>query len=191
MELSPRSDAVSAAGRAAHDIGAAALLGGNLFGRLAMHPAVEGVCTPEDRGKVVNAAWRRYGTVNSISLAAVVGNWVAARTFETRGPLLNARERKLTLAKDIAVGAVAVTGVASAAAGVRFGKAAPGGAVPLDSGSEPAAQASRDQSRLKHVLNALGAASLLSELALVGIQGALAQESFRRPPARRLLKRRY
>ena len=37
----------------------------------------------------------------------------------------------------------------------------------------------------------IGAASLLSEVALVGIQGALAQESFRRPPARRLLKRRY
>jgi hypothetical protein len=37
----------------------------------------------------------------------------------------------------------------------------------------------------------LGAASLVSELALVGIQGALAQEHFRRPPARRFLKRRF
>jgi hypothetical protein len=191
MDLSPRSDAISAAGRAAHDIGAAALLGGNLFGRLAMHPAVEGVCTHEDRGRVVNEAWRRYGKINSLSLAAVVGNWVAARTFETRGPLLNERERKLTLAKDVAVGAVAVTGVASAAAGVRFGKAAPGGAVPLESGSEAAPEASATQTRQKRGLNALGAASLLSELALVGIQGALAQESFRRPPARRFLKRRY
>jgi hypothetical protein len=191
MNLSPRSDAISAAGRAAHDIGAAALLGGNLFGRVAMHPAIEGVCTPEDRGRVVNEAWHRYGKINSLSLAAVVGNWVAARTFETRGHLLNDRERKLTVAKDVAVGAVAVTGVASAAAGVRFGKAAPGGAVPLESGSEASPEASPTQSRQKRVLNALGAASLLSEFALVGIQGALAQESFRRPPARRFIKRRY
>jgi hypothetical protein len=158
---------------------------------VALHPAVEGVCTPEDRGRVVNEAWHRYGKINSLSLAAVVGNWVAARTFETRGHLLNERERKLTVAKDVAVGAVAITGVASAAAGVRFGKAAPDGAVPLKSGSEAAPGASPSQSRQKRALNALGAASLLSEVALVGIQGALAQEHFRRPPARRLLKRRY
>jgi hypothetical protein len=191
MNLSPRSDAISAAGRAAHDLGMAALLGGNLFGRVAMHPAVEGVCTPEERGKVVNAAWRRYGTVNSLSLGAVLVNWIAARTFETRGPLLSDRERKLTLAKDVAVGAVTLTGVASAASGVRFGKAAPGGAVPLESGSEAASGASATQTRQKRALNALGAASLASEFALVALQGALAQEHFRRPPARRLLKRRY
>jgi hypothetical protein len=177
MDLSSRSDAISAAGRAAHDIGAAALLGGNLFGRVAMHPAVEGVCTPEDRGKVVNAAWRRYGTVNSLSLGAVVAGWLATR---------DEGDRKLALARDVAVGAVAATGIASAVAGVRFGKAAPEGAVPLESGSEPAPEASKSQTRQKRLLNALGAASLVSELALVGIQGATA-----RPRAGRFLKRRY
>ena len=53
-------------GRAAHDFGLAGLLGGNLFGRLALHPAVAEISDPAERGKVVNAAWRRYGTVNSI-----------------------------------------------------------------------------------------------------------------------------
>jgi hypothetical protein len=191
MKLSPRSDAVSAAGRAAQDLGMAALLGGNLFARVAMHPAVEGVCTPEERGKVVNAAWRRYGTVNSLSLAAILTGWVAARASETRGEFLNERERKLALAKDIAVGAVTVTGVASAAAGVRFGNAAPDGAVPLESGSHAAPGASASQGRQKRTLNVLGALSLASEVALVAIQGAFAQEGFRRPPARRFLKRRY
>jgi len=169
----------------------AALLGGNLFGRVAMHPAVEGVCTPEERGKVVNAAWRRYGTVNSLSLAAILAGWGAARTSETRGRFLNERERNLARAKDVAVGAVTVTGIASAVAGVRFGRAAPGGAVPLESGSEAASGASATQTRQKRALNALGAASLASEVALVAIQGAFAQEGFRRPPARRWLKRRY
>src|SRR3954454_17699501 len=102
MTLSPRT-----AARAAQQMGLASLLGGNLFGRVAMHPAVEGVCTPEDRGKVVNAAWRRYGTVNSLSLGAVlVGHFLAER------------DGRLTPAKDVAVGAVAVTGIASATAGV-------------------------------------------------------------------------
>src|SRR4051794_23112904 len=128
MDLSPL-----AAARAAEHLGLSALLGGNLFGRVAMHPALEGVCTPEDRGKVVNDAWRRYGTVNSLSLAAVIGGWLLSRD--------QVRDRDLALAKDVAVGAVTVTGIASAVAGVRFGKAAPGGAVPLESGSEAAAGA--------------------------------------------------
>src|SRR3954467_11367250 len=112
MKLTPAD-----AARAAEEIGTAALLGGNLFGRVAMHPAVEGVCTPEDRGKVVNAAWHRYGTVNSLSLLAVVGGWLASRD--------QVRDRDLVRAKDVAVAAVTVTGVASALAGVRFGRAAP------------------------------------------------------------------
>ena len=56
---------LSKVGRAAHDIGLAGLLGGNLFGRLAMHPSVTEISDPAERGKVVNAAWRRYGAVNS------------------------------------------------------------------------------------------------------------------------------
>src|SRR3954462_458611 len=107
MTLSPLS-----AARAAEQVGQAALLGGNLFGRVAMHPAVEGVCTPEDRGKVVNDAWRRYGTVNSVSLAAVVAGWLVSRD--------QVGDRRLALAQDVAVGAVTLTGIASAVAGVRF-----------------------------------------------------------------------
>jgi hypothetical protein len=191
MNLSPRSDTISAAGRAAHDIGLAALLGGNLFGRLAMHPALEGVCGPEERGQVVNAAWRRYGTVNSIALTAVLGGWIGARSYEASDKLLSPAERKLARAKDVAVGAVAVTGVASAIAGVSFGSQAPGGAVPLDSGSEPGSGTPAKAARLKHLLNGLGRASAVAEVALVAINAAFAQENFRRPPARRLLKRRY
>jgi hypothetical protein len=113
----------------------------------------------------VNAAWRRYGTVNSLSLVAVVGGWLLARD--------QVRDRDLVRAKDVAVGAVTATGIASALAGVRFGKAAPGGAVPLESGSEAASGASPSQTRQKRALNLLGAASLVSELALAGVQGAL------------------
>ena len=82
---------LSKAGRAAHDIGLAGLLGGNLFGRLAMHPSVTEISDPAERGKVVNAAWRRYGTVNSLSLAAVVSGWAGARRRSPRAP----RDRRL------------------------------------------------------------------------------------------------
>ena len=156
-----KGDPLTVAGRAAHDMGLAALFGGNLFGRLAMHPALEGVCGPEERGQVTNAAWRRYGTVNSLALLAVVGSWVAERGDESG---------TLARAKDAAVGAVAVTGVASAIAGVRFGAQAPGGAVPLESGSEPASETPPDAARTKRTLNALGAASAVAEAALLVVE---------------------
>src|SRR3954454_17441563 len=162
MKLSRRTDdPLRLAGRAAQDAGRAALFGGNLSGRLAMHPALEGVCGPEERGQVVNAARRRYGTVNSLSLAAVLGSWIA-----TRGDDAGALAR----ARDGAVGAVALTGVASAVAGVRFGAQAPGGAVPLESGSQPSPETPAGAASNKRVLNALGAASAASEAALLVIE---------------------
>src|SRR4051812_5575674 len=61
---------LSQVGRAAQDLGLAGLLGGTLFGRMALHPAVASISDPRERGEVVNAAWRRYGTVNSLALGA-------------------------------------------------------------------------------------------------------------------------
>ena len=72
------SDTVSSLGRAAHDAGLGALLGGNLYGRVALHSALEDVSESSERGRVLNRAWRRYGWVNSASLLAV-GGWAGAR----------------------------------------------------------------------------------------------------------------
>jgi hypothetical protein len=181
---------LSQVGRAAHDIGLAGLLGGNLFGRLALHPSVTEIGDKAERGKLVNAAWRRYGAVNSLSLIAVVGGWLGARLNEAAPGQLSDAERRLAAAKDVLVGVVAVTGVATAAEGIRFSRQAPGGAVPLEDGDHTAAEASDQQRRTKARLNALGLASLAADLALVGVNAALAQQGFRRPPRRRLLGRR-
>src|SRR3954462_7752139 len=172
--LLPPAVPVSQLGRAAHDLGLAGLLGGNLFGRLALHPSVTEISDPGERGKVVNAAWRRYGTVNSLSLAAVVTGWVGARVGEATDSRLSDAERRLARAKDVLVGLVAVTGMATAAQGVRFARAAPGGAVPLRDGDHAAPQAGESARRAKRRLNALGAASLAAELGLVGVNAALA-----------------
>lgn len=53
--LQPSSDALSSVGRALSDLGLAGLLGGQLFGRLALHPAVTAISQPRERGEVVNA----------------------------------------------------------------------------------------------------------------------------------------
>jgi hypothetical protein len=181
--------ALSQVGRAAHDIGLAGLLGGNLFGRLALHPSVTQISDKAERGKLVNAAWRRYGIVNSLSLLAVLGGWLGARATEAApGQLLSPAERRLAVAKDGLVGFVAMTGVATAIEGVRFSRQAPGGAIPLEDGDHAAAEASETQRRAKRRLNALGLASLAAEVGLVGVNAALAQQGFRRPPRRRALR---
>ena len=187
--ISPPSVPVSQVGRAAHDLGLAGLLGGNLFGRLALHPSVTSISDERERGKLVNAAWKRYGTINSLSLLAVMGGWAGARAAEAGDSRLSPAERKLARAKDVLVGVVALTGVATAVEGVRFSRDAPGGAVPLRDGDHTAASASPTAARRKRRLNALGAASLVAEVALVGVNSALGQENFRRPPARRFLRR--
>ena len=178
---------LSQVGRAAHDIGLAGLLGGNLFGRLALHPSVTEISDKRERGKVVNTAWRRYGIVNSVSLAAVAAGWAGARAEEARPKHLSEAGRRLAVAKDVLVGVVAVSGLATAAQGIRFARQAPDGAVPLDDGDHAAAEATTAQRRAKRRLNALGLVSLAAEAGLVGVNAALGQQGFRRPPARRVL----
>jgi hypothetical protein len=178
---------LSQVGRAAQDIGLAGLLGGNLFGRLALHPSVTEIRDKAERGALVNAAWRRYGTVNSLSLLAVTAGWAGARAQEARPRKLAPAERRLALAKDVLVGVVAVTGLATAAQGVRFSRQEPGGAVPLEDGDHAAPEASATERRMKRRLSTLGLASLAAEVGLVGVNAALAQQDFRRPPLRRVL----
>src|SRR3954451_1831171 len=113
--LTPSSDVVSQAGRAAHQLGLAALLGGNLFGRLALHPSVDRITDPRERGAVVNAAWRRYGTINYIGWVAMTAGGAGARAEEARGATnLTGRERALAPVKDGLVGTVVVTGMLTA-----------------------------------------------------------------------------
>ena len=185
------SDAISSLGRALHDIGLGAIVGGNLFARVGMHPAVTQIADERERGKVVNAAWRRYGTVNTLSLGAIVAGWAGARVSESRPRDLSEREGRLAVAKDVAVGAVAVTGIAAAIEGVRFGAMEPGGAVPLDDGDQASAQATTGERRSKLLLSRIGSCHLGAALALTAINSSLAQTNFRRPPVRRLLRRNY
>jgi len=188
--LTPSSDLVSQAGRAAHQLGLAALLGGNLFGRLALHPSVDRITDPRERGEVVNAAWRRYGTVNTIGLVAMTAGWAGARAEEARGAgKLTGRERALARVKDGLVGAVFVTGVLTAVEGIRFSRQAPHGAVPLADGSTPDASTPPRAARMKRTLNVLGATAIGAEAALVAVDAALAQENFRSSPLRRRFRR--
>jgi hypothetical protein len=185
--VSAPSVPLSQVGRAAHDVGLAGLLGGNLFGRMALHPSVSEISNQSERGRVVNAAWRRYGVIQSLSLAAVIGGWVGARLDEAADRRLTPEERRLARAKDVLVGVVGVTGIATAAQGMAFSRKAPNGAVPLSDGDHTAPQATAGAKRAKRRVNELGTANLVSELALVSVNAALEQRQHRRPALRRLV----
>ena len=188
-ELLPPSVPLSKIGRAAHDLGAAGLFGGNLLARAGLHPSVTAISDPAERGKVVNATWQRYGALNTASLLAVVGGWAGARLHESAPRRLSPVERRLALAKDVLVAAVAVTGIASGIQGQAFARTAREGAVPLTDGDHTAPEASDASRRAKRRINRIGTASLLADAGLIAVNAALAQEGFRRPPARRLVPR--
>ena len=188
--LTPSGDLVRQAGRAAQELGVAALLGGNLFGRLALHPSVDRISDPRERGEVVNAAWRRYGTINSVGLVALTAGWAGARADDARSPgRPSGRERALSRVKDGLVATVFVTGALTAVEGIRFARQAPDGAVPLADGSTPTDATPPRAARMKKLLNLLGAVAIGAEAALVATNAALAQEGVRSSPARRRLRR--
>jgi hypothetical protein len=180
--MTTSSDVVARAGRAAHDLGLAGLLGGTLFGRLALHPAVANISDPRERGEVVNAAWRRYGVVNALGLSAVA----AGRAVEPGHGRRGAAEQRLGMVRDGLLGALVASGLASAVEGVRFGRSAPHGAVPLEDGSRAAPDASARAAALKRRLNALGAVTMAAEVGLVVVDGALADVRARRRRVRGL-----
>lgn len=157
------------------ELSLAALIGGNLFGRLAMGPALSQITDKRERGKVLNRSWRRYGTVNSLALATLVGTWMPTRQSELDKLWVSRTDRSLIFVKDATLGAVAVTGLISAAGGVAFSFSGPDGAVPLESGSEPAPETPTRAARLKRLVNSIGAVNLGCELALVAVNVALLQ----------------
>lgn len=184
------SDTLANTARAAHDWGLASWLGGTMFGKFAMNPAVAAISDKSERGKVVNAAWNGYNLINSASLGAVTVGWLGARATETRPWKLSGRERSLALAKDALVLSAVGTGVASGVQGARLAKQAPEGAVPIERGNVPAPETPPEAATIQRRIGILSTLNILAGVGLVVINAILAQTNYSHPPARRSLLRR-
>jgi hypothetical protein len=183
-------DSVANATRALHDVGLAAWVGGSLYGKLALNPAVQLIDKKTDRGKVVNAAWNGYNLVNTLALGAVTVGWLGARFTETRPENLSDTERALSFVKDGLVAAAVLTGIVNGIQGGRLAKQAPEGAVPIESGTEPAPETPPEAAKIQRSLGLFGNLNIITGVALVAVNGVLAQLNYSRPPARRGLTRR-
>ncbi len=161
-----------------------------MFGKFAHNPSLKRISSRSERGAVANAAWNGYNVVNALGLGAAVAGWAAARATEARPDRLSKRERDLSKVKDGLMAAALVTGVANFVQGARLAKQAPDGAVPVETGTKPAADTPQKASRIQRSIGVLGNLNILSGAALVGVNGALAQMNHSRPPLRRALLRR-
>lgn len=184
------NDTLAETARAAHDWGLASFLGGSMFGQFALNPAVAQVSDKSERGKVVNAAWNGYNLINTVSLAAVAGGWIAARFTESAPPRLTDREKSLAKAKDALTAVAVASGVGSGVQGARLASQGPDGAVPIERGLKPAPETPKAAARAQKSLRLLGTLGILSGAGLVVVNAVMAQAAHSRPPLRRGLLRR-
>ena len=183
------SDTLANSTRAAHDVGLAAWLGGVMFGKLAHNPALEKIASHSERGSVSNAAWNGYNPVNALGLGAAVLGWGAARLTEAKPSNLTGTEKSLSRAKDGLMAAAVLTSVGSGVQGARLARQGPDGAVPILTGTKPAADTPAEAARIQRSLGVLGNLSIAAGVALVAVNGILAQTNHSHPAKKRALLR--
>ena len=183
-------DSLTQSARFAHDAGLATWIGGSMFGKFALNKAVSHIGDRSERGKVVNAAWGAFNAVNAVAFSAIIGGWLGARLTEARPDKLSERERRLATAKDGLMAATMVVGLATGVEGLRLARQAPGGAVPIESGTRPAPETPEKAASLHRRIGRLANLDIALGYGLVGVNAALAQENHSRPPLRRALLRR-
>ncbi len=183
------SDTLANGTRAAHDVGLAAWLGGAMFGKFAHNPSLQKISSHAERGSVANAAWNGYNAINTVGLGAAALGWGAARFTETHPDNLSGSEQRLAQAKDGLMIAALVTGIASGVQGARLAKQAPDGAVAVKTGTQPAPETPPDAARIQRSLGRLSTLNIASGVALVAVNGILAQINYSHPAKQRALRR--
>jgi hypothetical protein len=184
------SDTLAYVTRAAHDLGLATWFGGTMFGKFALNPSVRAISERRERGKVLNAAWNGYNVLNAAGLGAAAVGWAGARLTEANPVRLSTTENVLSIAKDGLMAAAVVTGVVNGVQGARLARQARDGAVPVETGTDPAAETPQKAAGIQRSLDVLGNVNIGVGAALIAVNAVLAQVNYSRPTARRALLRR-
>lgn len=175
--------------RIAHDVGLATWFGGQVFGKVALNPVVRVIDDPATRGKVVNSGWFTFNPIGATGLLLAAGVRVAARLTELAPARQTSAERTLSALEDgLLATSVVLTGLTSVQ-GRRLGAQAPDGAVPLESGTQPAAQTPPRAVELQRSIAALSNGALLAGLGVLSLRAVQDRLAYSRPPARRGLTR--
>jgi hypothetical protein len=160
----------------AHNLGLAACFGGLLFGKAALNPSLSVIDSEADRGKVLNTTWNRYNAINVASFATAAATWFPGR-LGLSGKEIDQQTRNLVLAKDVLFAVGALTGLASVIQGRVLTDQAPEGAVPIESGTTPAAGTSEKAAGLLRSVNQLGNVNVAVTGAILGITTILSMKA--------------
>ena len=155
---------LSSAAWIAHELGLATAIGGTLFGREALQPALREIANDRERYTVSDAAWRRFSWLNLAGHALFAATWFYGRSMLS-GREVSRKARGIVRAKDAFVVASLVTGIASIVLGRTLGKRAT--EAPRERG---------DHDRLRKTVGALGIANLASNVGVAALTTELAME---------------
>jgi hypothetical protein len=158
-----------------HDLGLAAGFGGNLFGQLALHPAMKAIESKSQRRKVTHLAWDRYKFINAASLAAMAGAWLFGRTGLS-GWEVSARARTLTLLKDGLVAGAFVTGTGAFITGTML-DAELKRDQKVESGHRPARSNPQRTAQLQRAVRVLGTVNIILQASVLAVTAMLAMQS--------------
>jgi hypothetical protein len=165
---------LSSAAWIAHDVGLAAAIGGTMFGREALQPALHEISDRKERDQVSDTAWRRFSWINLAGHAVVAATWFFGRSLLS-GRSVSPTARRLTVAKDVLVVASLATGLASIILGRVLGSRVTerrgSGEEAGESGAEPGTQ------KLRNVVSVLGMANLAANVGIAGVTTALSVEA--------------
>ena len=167
---------LSTAAWVAHNLGLGACLGGLLFGKAALNPSLSAIDSEADRGKILNTAWNRYNAINVASFATSAATWFPGR-LGLSGKEIDRQTRNLVLAKDVLFAIGALTGLASVVQGRALTGQAPGGAVPIESGTTPAATTPEKAAYLLRSVNQLGNLNIMITGTILGITTVLSMKA--------------
>lgn len=158
-----------------HDVGLATAIGGTLFGREALQPALSEIPDRHERDQVSAAAWRRFSWLNLAGHVAVAATWMVGRTMLS-GRSVSQTARTLTLAKDVLVVASLATGLSSMILGRVLGeRTAHDGRIATRSTGE--SDPAPSTVRLRRAIGVLGIANLAANLGVMGVTSALSMEA--------------
>jgi protease I len=116
----------------ARDLGLATIFGGTLFAKLALEPSVRALSSRQERGKLLATTWRRFALPGGLALATATGGWLAERAQAPRW-------RRPTMARNLMLTGVVITGLLNFLSGELFGRFARKGRAPIDTGRWPRA----------------------------------------------------
>ena len=159
---------LSSAAWIAHDVGLATALGGTLFGREALHPALrEGIDDQLDRDRVADSAWRRFSWINLAAHGAMAATWFAGRSMLS-GREVSRKARPLTVAKDALITASLATGLASVVLGRILGRRIR---------NQVTLEQREKVETLRRAVGATGLVNLFANIGILGITTALSMQA--------------